>query len=84
MYMYSDIVKLSPVSNIQVPIMGFYPIHSKCQESGHWVFNPPMYVRVRETNIRFITIKIFTETVQEFPIQDDVIICRLNFAADLF
>ena len=34
-YVYSDIVELSPVGNSQVPIMGFLPITSKFQESGH-------------------------------------------------
>ena len=38
-----------------------------------------MYVKVREKNIRTITIKIFTETGEEFNIQDDVVTCRLNF-----
>ena len=78
MYVYSDIVKLSPVGNSQVPIMGFLSITSKFQEMGHWVVNPPMYVRVRKTNIRTITIKISTENGEEFPIQDDVVTCRLN------
>ena len=79
MYVYSDNVELSLVNNSQVQIMGFLPIKNKFQETGHWVFNPPMYVRVREKNIRTITIKISTETGEEFPIQDDVITCRLNF-----
>ena len=47
-YVYSDIVELSPVSNSQLPIMGFLLIKSNFQENGHWVFNPPMYVRVKE------------------------------------
>ena len=59
--------------------MGFLPIKSNFQESGHWVFNPPMYVRVMENNIRTITIKISTETGEEFFIQYDVVTCRLNF-----
>ena len=79
MYVYSDIVELSPVSNSQVPIMGFLPIKSNFQENGHWVFNPTLYVRVREKNIRTITMKISTETGEEFPIHDDVVTCRLNF-----
>ena len=79
MYVYSDIVELSPVGNSQVPIMGFFPIKSKFQEMGHWVFNPPLYERVREKNIRTITMKISTETGEEFPIQDDVVTCRLHF-----
>ena len=84
MFVYSDIVELSPVGNSQVPIMGFLPIISKFQEIGHWVFNPPMYVRVREKNIRTITIKISTESGEEFPIQDDVVTCRLNFRRRTF
>ena len=79
MYVYSDIVELSPVGNSQVPIMGFLPIKSNFQEKGHWVFNPPLYVRVREKYIRTITMKILTETGEEFPIYDDVVTCRLNF-----
>ena len=79
MYVYSDIVELSPVGNSQVPIMGFLPIKSNFQDNGHRVFNPPLYVRVREKNIRIITMKISTETGEEFPIHDDVVTCHLNF-----
>ena len=79
MYVYSDIVELSPVSNRQVPIMGFLPIKSNFQKNGHWVFNLPLYVMVSEKNIRTITMKISTETGEEFPIKDDVVTCRLNF-----
>ena len=43
MYVYLNIVELSPVSNSQVPIMGFLPIKSRFQENFHWVFNPPLY-----------------------------------------
>ena len=79
MYVYSDIVELPPVGNSQVPIMGFLPIQSNFQGNGHWVFNPPLYVRVREKNIRTITMKISTETGTEILIHDDVVICRFNF-----
>ena len=79
MYLYSDIVELSLVGHSQVPIMGFLPIKSNFQEIGHGVFTPSLYVRVREKNIRTITIKISTETGEEFPIHDDVVTCRLNF-----
>ena len=79
MYVYSDIVELSPVNNSQVPIMGFLPIKSKFQENNQWVLNPPLYVRVRKKNIRTITMKILTETGEEFPIYDDVVTCCLNF-----
>ena len=35
MYVYSDIVELSPVGYSQVPITGFLPIKSNFQENGH-------------------------------------------------
>ena len=79
MYVYSDIVEQSPVGNSQVPIMGFLPIKSNLQEIGHWVFNPPLYVRVRKKNITSITMKISTETGEDFPIQDGCVTCHLNF-----
>ena len=66
MYVYSDIVELSPMDNSQVQIMGFLLIKSNFQKNGHWVFNPPLYIRVREKNIRTITMKISTETGEEF------------------
>ena len=79
MYVYSDIVELSPVGNSLIPIMGFLSIRSSFQETGHWVFNIPMYVRVKENNITTITIKICTETGEEFPIKDGLVTCRLYF-----
>ena len=84
MYVYSDIVELSLVGNCQVPIMGFLPIKSKFQERGRCVFNPPIYVKVRDKNIRTITMKITTKTDEEFPIQDDMVTLRLNFRRRLF
>ena len=59
--------------------MGLLQIQSNFQENGHWVFNPPLYVKVREKNNGTITIKISTETGEEFPIHDDVVTCSLNF-----
>ena len=79
MYVYSDIVELSWVGNSQVLIMGFLSITSKFQEIGHWILIFPMYVKVKEKNYKTIIIKINTVTEKEFPIQDDVVTCRLNF-----
>ena len=59
--------------------MGFLPIKSNFQEKGYWVFNQPLYIRVREKNIRTITMKISTETGEEFPNHNDVVTCSLNF-----
>ena len=84
MYVYSDIVELSLMGNSQLPFMGFLQIKSRFQDNGHWVFNPLLYVRVREKNIYTITMTILTETGDEFPIQDGLVNCRLNFRSRPF
>ena len=76
-YVYSDIVELLLVGNSQVTIIKVFL--NKFQKIGHWLLNLSMYVRVKDKNIRTITINIFTETGKEFPIHDDVVTCRLNF-----
>ena len=78
MYVYSDIVELSHVGNSQIPIMGFLPITTHFQENGHWVFNPFLYVKVKDKVINSITIKICTGSGENFPIDGEVI-CRLHF-----
>ena len=79
MYVYSDIVELSHVGYSQIPIMVFFSITTYFQENGHWVFNPPLYVKVKEQIINSITIKICTGTGVNFPIEDGEVICRLHF-----
>ena len=59
--------------------MGFPPIKIKFHKMGNWLFNPPLYVKVKEINITTITMKISTETGDEFPIKDNVVICNLHF-----
>ena len=79
MYVYSDIVELSPVGSSQVPIMGFLSIKCSFQETDHWIFNPPLFVRVKKKNITTIKIIICTESGEEFPILDGLVTCRLYF-----
>ena len=58
MYVYSDIVVLSPISNSQVPIISFHPIRINFLKTSHGVFNPPLNIKVKIKNINSITIKI--------------------------
>ena len=74
-----DFDKLSRVGNSQVHYMGLLLIKSNFQENNHLGFNSHLYIRVREKHIRTNTMKIFTETGEEFPIHDYVVTCRLNF-----
>ena len=84
MFVYSDIVEQSPVGNSQMQIMEFLHIITNFQQTGYWVLNPHLYVKVKEKNIISITIKIFTETGEDFPIQDECVTCRLNFCRKPF
>ena len=68
--MYSDIVELSHVGNSQIQIMGFFPITTHFQKNGHWVFNPPLYVKVKEKIINRIIIKICTGIGENFSIEE--------------
>ena len=79
MCVFSDIVELSHVGNSQIPIMGFLPITTHFQENGHLVFNPPLYVKVKDKIINSITIKICTGTAENFFIEDGEVICRSHF-----
>ena len=51
MYVYSNIVELSPVGNRQVLITGFFLIKSNFQEMGHWVFITQLNVMVKKNRI---------------------------------
>ena len=81
MYVYSDIVELSLShgGNSQISIMGFVLITTHFKENGNLVFNPPLYVKVKEKIINRITIKICTGTGENVPIEDGEVICRLHF-----
>ena len=47
MSVYSNIVKLSYVDNSYVLIISFFQ-QEVIFKTTHWVFNPPLYVRVKE------------------------------------
>ena len=79
MYVYSEIVELSHVGNSQIKIMGFLPITTHFQVNKHWVFNPPLYVKVMEKIINRITNKLCTGAGENFPIEDEEVISRFHF-----
>ena len=41
MWVYTDIIELSAVGDIQAPVLGYVPIQSKFDEMGYWNFNRP-------------------------------------------
>ena len=40
-WVYTDIIELSAVGDIQAPILGYVPIQSKFDKMGYWNFNLP-------------------------------------------
>ena len=84
MYVYSDIVEISPVSNSQVPIMSILPIKSNYQENGHWLFNPFLYVKVREKISDLSQLKFTPKLVKNFQFTTMWSFFDSTFAADDF
>ena len=41
LWIYTDIIKLSAVGDIQAPFLGYVPIQSKFDKIKYWNFNPP-------------------------------------------
>ena len=79
MWVYTDIIKHSVVGDIQAPLLGYVPILSMFDEMGYWNFNPQYYLKVKEHSVSNITIKIYTDTEEEFPIVDGQVTCSLHF-----
>ena len=61
-FVYSDITDFVLVGHTQTPLLGYFPVLTKWEERGYWNFNPPYYVKLKETNIRTIGIKLCSET----------------------
>ena len=84
MYVNSEIVELSLVRNSQIPIIGFLSITSKYQESGHWVFNPFLYIRVKDKISELLQYKFPLKLVKSSLFRMMWSFVASNFAADHF
>ena len=67
MWVYTYIIELSAVNDIQVPFIRYVSIQSKFDKMGYSNFNPLYYIKVKEHSVSNITIKIYTDTVINFP-----------------
>ena len=47
MWVYTDIIELSAVGDIQELFLKYVPIQSKFDEMGYWNFNPPYYINMK-------------------------------------
>ena len=78
-FVYTDIIDTVLVGNSQVPMLGYFPVQSKWGDQAYWNFNPPYYVRVKDKNIRTISIRLCDKTGETINFESGVVICRLNF-----
>jgi hypothetical protein len=78
-FVYSDIVEQSLISESQGNFLGFFPIKSKFGETGYWSFNPPNEYKVMRNFIDTISIKLSRPNGELFPFKNGQIIIRLKF-----
>ena len=78
-FVYTYFVDTVLVGNSQVPMLGYFPIQSKWGDQAYWNFNPPYYMRVKDSNIRTIAIRLCDKTGETINFESGDVICRLNF-----
>jgi hypothetical protein len=77
---YTDIVKYALVGDTQAPLFNYFPVQSEWGQQAHWVFNPAYYLRVKEQNIRTLTIKLCNDLGEVIDFEGSAnVICRLHF-----
>ena len=79
MWVYIDIIELSAVGDIQAPFSEYILIQSKFDKMGYWNFTTQYYIIVIEHFVSNITIKICTDTGENFSIIDGKVTCCLQF-----
>ena len=58
-FVYIDIIDTVLVGNTQAPMLGNFPIQCKWGDQSYWNLNPPYYVKVKESSIRTISIRLW-------------------------
>ena len=78
MWVYTDIIELSAVGNIQAQFLEYVPIQRKFDKIGYWKFNSRYYIEVIEHSLCNKIIKICTDKKENFPIVDGKLTCSLH------
>ena len=78
-FVYTDIIDTVVVGNSQVPMLRYFPVQSKWGDQAYWNFNLPYYVRVKDKNIKTISIRRCDKTGETINFESGDVICRLNF-----
>ena len=77
--LYTPTLLIRSWSETQVPMLGYFPFQSKWGDHAYWNFNPPYYVRVKDSNIRTISFRLCDKTGETINFESGAVICRLNF-----
>ena len=80
MFIYSDIIKLQTVADVQAPLLAVLPVRGEDKKQNYWACQPPYYISVVKQEFDSIAIRICTDTGDKFPFdQNGKVICRLHF-----
>ena len=60
-------------------MLGYFPIQSKWGDQSYWNFNPPYYVKVKESSIQAISVRLCDEKGETVTFESGTVICRLQF-----
>ena len=78
-FVYTDFIEYVMVGNSQTPLLGYLPVQSTWGNQAYWSFNPAYYVRVKEQNIRCLSIKLCNDLGDVINFENGHVICRLHF-----
>ena len=76
---YTDIIDTVLVGYTQAPMLRYFPIQSNWGDQSYWNFNPPYYVKVKESSIRAISVRLCDEKEETVAFESGTVICRLNY-----
>ena len=78
-FVYTDFIENVMVGNSQTQLLGYFPVQSTWGNIAYWNFNPAYYIRIKEQNIRSLSLKLCNELGDVINIESGHVICRLHF-----
>ena len=78
-FLYTDFIEYVLVGNSQAPLLGYFPVQSTLRNIAYWNFNPAYYIRVKEQNIRSLSLKLCNERGDVINFESKHVIFRLHF-----
>ena len=78
-FVYTDLIEYVIVGNSLAPLLWYLPVQSTWRNIDYWNFNPAYYIRVKEENIRSLSLKLCNELCDVINFDSGNLISQLNF-----